>query len=288
MSEFTLTYRGSEADRNQLEFYDAAKAMIGFQRSLALTVHLAANGEIITQAPSLRNAQILVSPPAEGSWEIIATVLAGIGGAMVAPKDSVLGHFTRSLYDYALKATLGIDVDFDKTIRQQHEELCASKGITEEKMDSLIEKTEPAIIEMHRPIVWSQSARRARVRFGPQGDQLVGPTLTPETYEHATRTRKLTTAEEFDGIVSSYNSNTFKGRIFLLDARRPVPFELAEKARDEQTIRLITGSLRTNAIDRLRARRNYSADVTLKAFRHESSTGRLKSLFVVEAWEPLA
>ncbi|MBV9529437.1 hypothetical protein [Sphingomonas sp.] len=282
MTEFSLSYRGSEAQDHLLDFYDASKALVGFQRSLALTVHLALNGEIITQAPSLKGARVLVGPPVAGSWEIVATVLGGISAASLAPKDSVLGHFTRSLYDYVLKATLGIDVDFEKTIRQQFAEQCAQKGITEEKLDSLIEKTEPAIVEMHRPIVWSQSARRARVFFGRDGDKLVGPSLTPATYEHATRTKKLTKPEKFDGLISSYNANTFKGRIYLVDAKRPVPFELAEKARDTQSIRKITSSLRSNALDRLTSRRNYNADITMNAFRHESSTGRLKSIFVVE------
>lgn len=284
MSDFVLSYKGSAAERSELDFYDAARAMIGFQRSLALTTHLAANGDIITQAPSLRNATIFVSPPKAGSWELVATVMAGVGAATMAPKDSVLGHFTRSLYDYVLNATLGIDVDFDKTIRQQYSELCEVRGITEDKMDSLIEKTETAVIDMHRPIVWSESARRARIRFGYDRDRLTGPALTPETYEHATETKKLKKAEQIEGIISSYNSNTYKGRIYLPDARRPVPFELGDQARDANAIGLITGSLRTNAIDRVRARRNYVADVGFKAFRHESSTGRLKSLFVVEVW----
>ena len=50
MATFTLSYVGSEASHAEIDFYDVARAMLGFQRSLALTVHLVQNGEIITQA----------------------------------------------------------------------------------------------------------------------------------------------------------------------------------------------------------------------------------------------
>jgi len=47
---FTLSYEGSSADDHQLDFYDAAQGLISFQRTLALTIHLVVNNEIIIQA----------------------------------------------------------------------------------------------------------------------------------------------------------------------------------------------------------------------------------------------
>jgi len=70
MVGFTLSFEGSDANNHQLDLYDAAQAMIGFQRSLAITTNLIINGEVITQAPSLRNARIISTPPEEGSWKI--------------------------------------------------------------------------------------------------------------------------------------------------------------------------------------------------------------------------
>ena len=72
MIGFTLSFEGNDADNYQLDFYDAAQAMIGFQRSLAITSHLVLNGEVITQAPSLKGARIIAVPPEEGSWKILA------------------------------------------------------------------------------------------------------------------------------------------------------------------------------------------------------------------------
>lgn len=54
MTDIKLKFEGNLSDNHVLDFYDAARAMMGFQRSLALTTHLVVNGEIITQAPSLK------------------------------------------------------------------------------------------------------------------------------------------------------------------------------------------------------------------------------------------
>lgn len=51
---FDLSFGGGITDRHQIDFYDVSQALIGFQRSLALTTHLVVNGEIITQSPSLK------------------------------------------------------------------------------------------------------------------------------------------------------------------------------------------------------------------------------------------
>jgi hypothetical protein len=68
--EITLSFNGGAADKNEINFYDVSQALIGFERSLALTTHLVLNGEIITQAPALKGAEILAIPPTEGSWKL--------------------------------------------------------------------------------------------------------------------------------------------------------------------------------------------------------------------------
>ncbi len=78
--QFTLSYTGKNADENEIDLYDISQALIGFQRSLALTTHLILNGEIITQAPSLKNAKIFSTPPEEGSWKIVAGIGIMTGG----------------------------------------------------------------------------------------------------------------------------------------------------------------------------------------------------------------
>ena len=67
MVEIDFVFQGKLAGDGLLESYDAARALVGFQRSLALTAHLMINGEIITHAPSLAGAQILFPALEEGS-----------------------------------------------------------------------------------------------------------------------------------------------------------------------------------------------------------------------------
>ncbi len=117
-----LKYEGKLADDHELDFYDAARALAGFQRSLALTTHLVLNGEIITQAPSLKNARIIVTTPQPWSWEVIASIIGGAWVLGTATKDSPLGHLLYSVYDYVVSQALGFPVDYNKSLYQQYKQ----------------------------------------------------------------------------------------------------------------------------------------------------------------------
>jgi hypothetical protein len=120
--QFSISYEGKLADDHELDFYDAAQALVRFQRSLALTMHLALNGEIITQAPALKGAHINIVPPEEGSWKTTATVLCAIMGGIykagTAPQNTPIGNLSRSIYDYVISETVGVHVDYNSTIGQ--------------------------------------------------------------------------------------------------------------------------------------------------------------------------
>jgi hypothetical protein len=58
--EVTLRFRGQTSDQHAIDLYDVSQALIGFERSLALTTHLILNDEIITQAPALKGAKYLL------------------------------------------------------------------------------------------------------------------------------------------------------------------------------------------------------------------------------------
>lgn len=278
MVSVSLSYSGALSDNNVIDMYDAARGLSGFHRSLALTTHLVLNGEIITQAPSLKGAQLIVTTPEEGSWKVTAVVLAGIWAVASVSKDSVPGHLLFSAYDYVISSTLGFHVDFDKSLGEQYETHLKKSKITSEKMDSLIEKCEPSIVEIHRPIVASKTATRAELishdDMGKKGK--IGPEISSVTYDYISKTVREKDERHIEGAISSFNINTYKGRIFVFDEQRPIPFELADGARSVENLIMITTSLRSNASRRF----DNSSGVRLIAHRLLSSNGRLKAIMV--------
>lgn len=287
MVPFELSFHGRSADSHQIDFYDVSRALIGFQRSLAIATHLVINGEIITQAPSLRGASILAAPPKDGSWKFRATVIL-IGGAVyslgVAPKDTALGNLVSSVYDYIISESLGFHVDYDKTLGQQYDELHQSapplKIPRESQLDSAVEKSEAAIRDMHRPVVFSETALYAqllRVRVGK--DEPIGPSMDHDTFAYIAHTEREADVADYIGWVSSYNINTFKGRIYIGNFHRSIPFQLGDTARSNWKVGLITASLNMNARERLVV----GGEVVISAARNVSVTGRLKSLYVSDA-----
>jgi hypothetical protein len=188
-----------------------------------------------------------------------------------------------SAYDYVISESLGFHVDFDKTLGKQYEELQEGRRKaapipkpTQSKMDALIEKCEPSIREMHRPIYASQTATTASVEYKFKRGVSNSQPLTIETFEYVNTSELEDVPSEFVGKVSSYNINTYKGRLFTEADHRPVPFVLLEPARTLGQIALITRSLDANAVRRL----DGAADIKVSAFRNLSVTGRLKNLVV--------
>jgi hypothetical protein len=285
LAEVSLSYSGDLADDRELDFYDVAEALKGFQRSLALTTHLVLNGEVITQAPSLEGAQILALVPEQGSWKVTAIIIASITGAYhlgTAPKDTPLGNLIGSAYDYVISETLGFHVDYDKTLGQQYDELKKAnkdiKPLPQSKFDATVEKCEVAIRAMHRPIVMSETAEEAKITARIDGTlRSIGPPLTPETHDYIAFTEHERDPREILGRIASYNINTYKGRVFVTQEGRPIPFELEESARSLSNIALITESLRLNAVNSS----DPTAEIKLVALRNTSRSGRLKKLIVL-------
>jgi hypothetical protein len=285
---FALTFEGAQANDHSIDFYDAADALTGFQRSLALTTHLLLNGEIIVQAPALKGATIYLRALEAGSWRAMAVVSMIATGAHyigTAPRDTIIGNLAISAYDYVISESLGFHVDFNKTLGKQYEELQEGRRKklpipvpSQSKMDSLIEKCEPSIREMHRPIFASKSATTAVVEYNFKRLKQTSDPLTIETFQYIDVTSLDEVPTIFVGKVSSYNLNSFKGRLYSEAERRPVPFVLHESARSTQNIGRITRSLDSNATRRL----DGTADVQVTAFRNTSVTGRLKNLVVTK------
>jgi hypothetical protein len=282
-------FEGLDSSENQIDFYDVSQALIGFQRSLAITTHLVLNNQIIVQAPSLKNARILATPPQPGSWEIVAMVVGSVGAFTFAagqiPKNSALGHLIHSAYDYIISSLLGFHVDYDKSLGQQYEELKSRnaqgelKPLTQQRLESAAEKCEAAVKEMHRPIWKSRTADSAVLisRIDIHSNQ-VGERLDIETYDFIDAEKESDDIHDYVGSVSSYNLNTFKGRIFVEKEERPIAFLLLGNARDAWSTGKIAYSLAENV------RRSLSAEskISFRAFEVRTRSGRLKRLNIFE------
>lgn len=285
--EFTLSYEGSDANRHAIDLYDVAQALVGFQRSIALTTHLILNDEIITQSPALKGADIYALPAVDGSWKITAGVVITLSTTAyqlgTAPKDTPLGHLVYSAYDYVISESLGFHVDYEKSLGQLYEEAHSKNKALKETMpkikqsqlDSLVEKCTTAITEIHRPIYKTKTAETAVIVANLNGQNLpLSKRFSLSTYEYLNESIEEDKSGVICGRISSYNSNTFKGRIFVREEGRPISFVLSENARNDETVELIVNSLSENALKKYDSK---SSVVQCQVFKITSKTGLLKS-----------
>jgi hypothetical protein len=282
--EVTLSYDGKNTDNHEIDFYDVSQALIGFQRTLALTTHLVLNNQIITQAPALKNAQIFALPPEEGSWKIKAGIaLTGLYAVTTTPQNTVLGHLVFSIYDYVISESIGKHVDFNKSLGQLYEEANEKKvnlkPININKADSLIEKCETAIKDIHRPIFKTESANRASfsAKIG-NANTISHTSFTIDSYNYLDEYIIHQEPSLIKGRISSYNSNTFKGRIYSHEEGRPISFELQPTARGKYHFELILASLSAYTKNELD---DEWLDVYCKVQKVTSKLGHLKSYKVL-------
>jgi hypothetical protein len=283
--KFALSYEGENADHHEIDFYDVAQGLIGFQRTLAITTHLVLNGEVITQAPSLKNAQILAHPPKEGSWEIFAGIYL-IGKVAKTlneiPRESPVGHIIFSAYDFIVSNALGFHVDYEKSLGQSYKEL-KNRGdstvpiLDQPKFDSAIEKCEAGIREMHRPIYAKGTANGARITGFIKDDRpkLISASLDIESYNFINDSIQDNSITTFTGRVSSYNINTFKGRLFDFAEERPIPFEVSSDIKKPNVQNKLAKSLYDNVNSGFKG-----GDITVSGFKLLSKNGRLKGILI--------
>lgn len=279
---FTLSYAGARSDEHLIDLYDVSQALIGFQRSLALTTHLLLNDQIITQSPSLRGAKIYAAAPESGSWKLTTVISTALFTLGTAQGNSPVGHLLFSLYDYVISASLGINVDYNKSLGVLYKEAAIKNRslpvIAEHQADALIEKCTHAIVEMHRPIVKSETATHCVITSGPRGrEEPLRTDLNQETYAYIHETIRDRAPNIYEGRVSSYNTNTFKGRIYVPALGRPIAFELEPHTRSNRAVEVIARSLFHSG---LKQYQEPGSLIYIVAFQNTSKSGTLKSFTV--------
>ncbi|UWQ10453.1 hypothetical protein K3X41_11150 [Aliiroseovarius crassostreae] len=281
--DLEFVFNGNDASTGQVQFYDLAQALVGIERTISLTNHLLITGDVITQSPSAKYTKVFISPPEKGSWKAGIGIFFGTALTIgVASKDSALGYLAVSALDYVIQHSLGFEVDFDETlgpqIKKAKERDIIPIDLDEQRFDSLIEKVENSLRLCHRPMVHSESATNAVInwRTGGRSGRMDG-FFDLDTYEHISKTLTREDIEDFVGIISSYNVNTAKGRVYVEEMERTIPFELGDEVRGIIARRAVAGSLYENsAQDNI-----FSERIILRGFGKESANGRLKSIYVV-------
>lgn len=284
--DFELSFEGSTSDEHIIDLYDVSEALKGFHRTLALTSHLVLNGEVIGKAPFVKNLEIYSHPSEEGSWKMLASLtIAGhfFVEGMTAPQNTNLGHIFYSAYDYVIKESLGFEVDYNKSLGKLYSESQGLKVpvITESQLHQVIDKTENSIIEMHRPIYKTNTANKLSISTSIDNKVVpVGKELNLQTYSYLTENIVEQNVFSITGIVSSYSTDTYKGRIYFEDTDRTISFMLDNSLRKKsQTIGRIVRSLKSRAL------KKDPVNITMDVQVVKSKTGKLKGYLVQKVWK---
>ena len=153
------------------------------------------------------------------------------------------GRFTESL---------GFHVEYDKSLGELYErhqnKSQKLKKIKQHQVDLLIDNCDAAISDIHRPIVKTKSATSAVIESNLGGRNLkVGGQINLNTHNYINEVAFSELPEKIEGRITSYNINTYKGRINVVEGGRHVSFELSENCRSDQAVHLILESLNENA-----------------------------------------
>ena len=270
--EFKFTYH-PRGDSHVLPAYDAAQALYGIARSLSITTHYALNGRVIHQAPSLKNARVLVTPPRAGSFEFIvpivdlvtsrevvqqvtAGVIVGAGGLA----GKLIYDLTKLIYRRATgQPEKNTSDEVARLQREKHGDI-----------DALTEIINQDIQRIPRPFLGA-NVTYLNI-YG--GENHIGG-FDQKTYDYA-KTKVLgDKPEEFVGNVASFNANTFNGGLWLKEEGRVIAFskDRSSIVKDEERA-LLAWSLSEYAHGR-------SGVLRIRGISLRSKQDQLKRIFVV-------
>jgi hypothetical protein len=289
MSDFLtleISYDGNLADEHRLDLYDISRSMMGFHRSIAITTHLLLNEQIISKSTSLKNAYIYSLPHEEGSWKMTIVVgLVGtfLGGAVSAPQNSILGHLMFSAYDYVISESLGIHVDYNKSLGKLYEEkkLKNIPIIEEHQLDMVIEKCNNSIIDMHRPIYKSESAEKTTIKGFINGKEIkFSSELSIDSYNYIKEEIILEDEFSITGIITSFSAINYSGKIEIPEIDRPISFILDAKVKSDRNFEKLIESLKNKAM-----KKETPTNVTMDVQIVQTKNKKLKKYIVKKIWE---
>ena len=263
---FRFTYRPGNKT-NDLNAYDAAEALYGISRSISILTHYAIHRRVIKQAPSLRDARVLVQPPVQGSFEFIIPIIhfvsdpSNMAGIAQGFQASVLYDLTKVIYSRLAGRS-------EQTSSRQMQELARQRA---GELDALADAVNEDVVRIQRPIAYDQSNQMNLVVHGGMVNIV---NLDRGTYDYA-KTKVLGEhEEEFLGHVQSFNGSTNQGRFWIEAEERTVGFSVHKMTRLSATARRSLSWSLDQWVSKL------EGFLHLRGYPLSSKTGLLKHVYV--------
>lgn len=280
-----ISFEGALSDEHKIDLYDISRSMMGFHRSLAITTNLLINENIITKSTSLKNAYIYTLPFEEGSlkMKIVIGLGSALGAALMAPQNSMLGHLVFSAYDYVVSESLGYHVDYEKSLGKLYSEN-KNKNIPiiqQHQLDLVIEKCSNSIKDMHRPIYKSETAEKTLIKGFLDDEELkFSSELNIETFNFLNEEVLKEKVFSVTGIITSFNANSYSGRIEIPEIDRPIPFKLDNEVKTDENFEKIIESLKNKTLKNVTPTK-----VTMDVQVVQTKKGRIKTYIVKKVWK---
>lgn len=280
-----ISYEGFSSDIHRIDLYDVSRAMMGIHRSLAITTHLLLNKTIISKCTSLKNAEIISLPSEEGSWKMRIVIALGTitGAAMVAPQNSFLGHVVYSAYDYVLSESVGINVDYEKSLGKLSLENKDKKiYIPEEHIpDMVVDKCHNSLIDIHRPIYESKTAKIGQMKaFIGDKEIKFNSYFNQETFEYLTEEIHKDELFSITGRIVGFSATNHSGRISVDGIDRHIPFKLDAEVKTNENFEKIIESLKNSTL-----KNSTPINVTFDVKVVQTKKGKIKKYIVKKVWK---
>ncbi|MBV8972287.1 MAG: hypothetical protein JO290_08345 [Sphingomonadaceae bacterium] len=256
-------FQGHEAEQHRLEAYDGLEALAGLARAATLIAHYAATGKIRHRKPYDEKLRFYFEDTRPGSLEAILALVSTPGGTIAAGiATGVAGNFVYALLARVWKRAVGRERESPLNFDGAH--------IGAGDIDALAEAVEPALTRGHQ---WIRSSGQQIVISGNNNQVAIFDSSSKEYLVNEV------IAEGYDiqdVSVASLNVNSRRGRVYLADLGRTVPFTTARDA-TPRTIPTLAEYLSEYAD-------NSGATVNIKFQRVYYQDGRLKRLIVQDCY----
>lgn len=267
-AEFRFTYEPDDGAQT-LDAYDAAQALYGISRSLAILTHYSLHRRVIKQAPSLHGAKVLILPPNAGSFEFIAPIvpiLADAGNATAIAQNlaaSVLYDLAKTIY----RRLAG------KSESTSSREMQALARHASGDLDAITDAISEDIVRIQRPIA---SDKRRIYNINVSGGTMHLVHLDRDTLDYS-RTKVVSDREtEFFGHVRSFNGSTVQGRFWIEAEERTVSFTVNRGSKISANQRSVLSWSLDQWVSKL------EGFIYLSGFPLTSRTGLLKHVFITK------